>query len=582
MEWGALASLVSQARTVLGAPAGADLYTLLGGLGLLLLGMRLLTQGLEGAAGRGLQAMVSRLTASRWRAVATGTLVTAVVQSSSVVTVATVGFVNAGLLGLGQAVALVFGANLGTTITGWLVAAVGLQVDIEPYALPLIGFGALVRLLPRRAGMADTLVGFGLFFLGLEFLERGMGGTVAGLGGLGSSGADPLGLLLCAVAGFLTTVVLQSSSAAVALTLSAASVGALSLPGAAATVIGANVGTTSTALLVSIGATPNARRVALAHTVFNLVTGVVALALLPLLLAFVVDIQAPLHLDAGVATVLALFHTVFNVLGLVLMWPLTTRLVAWLERRFRTSAEDAARPLFLDRNILASGAAGLLALARELARALDVCRRMVASTASAEHGPGPELGGEREVVERLVEQIGDYAIRIERGSLGEASAAGLASAFQAAGYLAEIADGAVEAAVERGRLGSVEDETTAASLATFQGTVVAIVDCCEATTPVAEAGALDARVTAMEDAYRQAKASLLWAGAAGTLRTRRLVAELELLARRRRTADLLARCSALVAGLLRPGTAASQSEPSAQASGVQPDSAPDPPVEAGS
>ena len=263
------------------------LAALLGGLGLFLLGMARLTDGLKVAAGPSLKTLLSRWTSTRLRGLLTGVLITAVVQSSSAVTVATVGFVNAGLLSLSQAIWLIFGTNIGTTMTAWLVAMVGVKLDMAALALPLIGAGVAIEVFARArirlSGLGTALSGFGLFFLGLGILASGFAGLAADMPRLEGDGV--LVIAGSAVLGIMLTVLTQSSSAAIAIALTAAASGSLGPLAAAAVVIGTNIGTTSTAGFAALHATAAARRVAMAHVIFNLVTGAAALALLHPLLA---------------------------------------------------------------------------------------------------------------------------------------------------------------------------------------------------------------------------------------------------------------------------------------------------------
>ncbi|MCA9634529.1 MAG: Na/Pi symporter [Myxococcales bacterium] len=340
----------------------------LGGLGLLLLGMRLMTDGLRLAAGARLRTLLERATGGRLRALLTGALITSLVQSSSVVTVATLGFVNAGILALHNALWVIFGSNVGTTMTGWLVALTGLDFNLEALALPLVGAGALLQLVGfrRRGASAGALAGFGLFFLGLGVIRDAFGGMTPNAA---LAGADPgwLGDLAALGIGLVATFVTQSSSASIALTISAAAAGLLGLDAAGAMVIGANLGTTSTAILATLRATPNARRAAAAHVVFNLLAASVALVLLPWLLDLLQALlgrgEAP-----AVASTLALFHTTFNLLGVIMIWPLSQKLEDALGRRFVSEGELESRPRFLDDTVLTIPALALEATRREMGR----------------------------------------------------------------------------------------------------------------------------------------------------------------------------------------------------------------------
>ncbi|TRO96488.1 Na/Pi cotransporter family protein [Glycocaulis profundi] len=329
-----------------------NLAALLGGIGLFLLGMAMMTDGLKLAAGPALKSILGSWTKSAPRGLAAGALVTAVVQSSSATTVAVIGFVNAGLLTLGQAVWVIFGSNVGTTMTGWLVAQIGVKLDMTALALPLLGVGMLVHVFARNrarlGGLGQAAAGFGAFFLGIGILQGAFADVAPMLAGLRLEEAGLLTLLAFVGLGAVLTVLTQSSSAAVAIILTATAGGAAPLTLAAAAVIGTNIGTTSTALFAALGATPAARRVAMAHVAFNLLTGAVALILLPVILEL-----AEFLIDAAGATDdtvsrLAAFHTLFNVLGVILIWPLAGRLTRWLSGLFVTAEEQIARPRHLD------------------------------------------------------------------------------------------------------------------------------------------------------------------------------------------------------------------------------------------
>lgn len=345
------------------------LAPLLGGLGLFLLGMALMTDGLKTAAGDALKSILGAWTRTRARGLVAGAFITAVVQSSSAVTVATIGFVNAGLLTLGQAIWVVFGANVGTTMTGWLVSQVGLRLDWGALALPMIGLGMLAGLTlkarPRLGGAAQAMAGFGLFFLGVGLLQEAFSGLAPQIAALNLDEAGIFAIPLFILVGVLLTTLTQSSSAAMAITLTASAGGAVPLSLAAAAVIGANIGTTSTALLASIGATPAARRVAMAHVAFNVVTALGALALLPLLLWASEGVLDGAHLVDDTPGRLAAFHTLFNVLGILLILPLAPRLTRWLADLFQTPDEAVARPEFLDSNLLQTPSLALRSLALE-------------------------------------------------------------------------------------------------------------------------------------------------------------------------------------------------------------------------
>lgn len=496
--------------------------TAAGGVGLFLLGMSMMTDGLKLAAGPALERILGGATRTRGHALASGALVTAVVQSSSAVTVATIGFVNAGLMTLAPALWVLFGANVGTTMTGWLVALVGLKFKIEALALPMIGIGVVFRLTgegTRRGALGSAGAGLGLLFLGIAMLQQAFGGLAETVHP--PTGEGPLAALAQLGIGAVLTVLMQSSSASMTVALTAAQGGLLTPQGAAAMVIGANIGTTVKAMLAAIGATPNARRAAAAHVIFNALTGVVALLLLPWLIDAIAALRAWLGLPADAAAKLALFHTIFNVLGVLLMWPLAARLTRWLQGRFRAREEDEAQPRHLDDNALAVPALAVEALAREVDRIGHAAVRMArAALAGAEAGP---LARDDLVVGRLAEAADRFAERVNRGAMTRESSARLAATLRVQRYHRSTAEQALLAAA------IPVPALPAAAAPEWQAFVQradALLALCDplaapATPPTAgEVAAAPAREVAAalataESAYQALKATLLAAAAGG-------------------------------------------------------------------
>ncbi len=496
----------------------APLGLLLGGLGLFLLGMAMMTDGLKLAAGPALHRILSGATRTRWHALGSGVLVTAMVQSSSAVTVAAIGFVNAGLLGLGPAVWVLFGANVGTTMTGWIVALVGLKFKVEALALPLVGLGVLIRLGAegqRRGAIGSALAGFGLLFLGIATLQQSFGG-LAGQISL-PQGDGPLAVLAQLGVGALMTVLMQSSSASMTIALTAAQGGLLDTQGAAAVVIGANIGTTVTALLAAIGATPNARRVAAAHVAFNLLTGVVALALLPWLIDALGVAREAMGLPPDPAAKLALFHTTFNLLGVLLMWPLAGHLTRWLLQRFRAREEDDAQPQHLDDNVLAVPTLALDALEREVARVGHFAVRLVRAALAG--APPPALAADKAVVSRLDDAIAAFVERMNRAAMSQGASERLAELLRIQRYHETSAEQALAAAPLRAP--SDTGPAVAQRHTLFVEHADALLALCDiradlqATPP--DATAITTAAQSMEQAYEDLKATVLAAGAAGRL-----------------------------------------------------------------
>jgi phosphate:Na+ symporter len=342
--------------------------TVLGGLGLFLLGMVLLTDGLKALAGESLRGFLARFTGGRFSSMASGAAITALVQSSSATTLTTIGFVSAGLLSFEQAVGVIVGANLGTTSTGWLVSLLGLKLSVGKLALPVVGVGALLKLLTRERGAALGLAisGFGLVFIGIETLQGGMSELAGHFQPEDMPSAALPGRLLLVLLGVLMTVVMQSSSAAVATTLTALHAGTLGFDQAAALVIGQNVGTTVTAGLGAIGATTAAKRTALAHVSFNVSAGLLAFLALRPAVAGTEALCGALGVSSP-ALLLAAFHTLFNLAGVLLIVPLVQPFADLIRRTVPERGPQLTRRL--DPSVLSLGAVALEAARRTLREA---------------------------------------------------------------------------------------------------------------------------------------------------------------------------------------------------------------------
>jgi phosphate:Na+ symporter len=375
--------------------------TLLGGLGLFLLGMVLMTDGLKAAAGDALRRGLETLTGGAGRAMLSGMAVTALVQSSSATVLTTIGFVSAGLLTFNQAVGVIFGANLGTTSTGWIVSLLGLKVSVSAIALPLVGLGALARFLlrGRASSLGLALAGFGLIFVGIDFLQLSMGSLAASMDPEQFPGGSLGGRALLVLVGAAMTFVLKSSSAAMATTLTAVNSGTIDLDQATMLVIGQNLGTAVTTALATVGASVPAKRTGLAHILFNVVAGLGAFALAPLFLYLVQGAQLLPGVDDP-AVALAAFHTAFNLLGVLILLPITPRFGALVIRM--VPERGAALTRNLDPSVAEVPAVAVevarrtvLAIASEAVRvAVGVLRRMDGGPAPASLAPAVRALGE--------------------------------------------------------------------------------------------------------------------------------------------------------------------------------------------
>ena len=402
-------------------------------------------------------------------------------------------------------------------MTGWLVAIVGFKIKIELFALPIIGIGMLLRLTggdSRRAPLGLALAGFGLFFIGIDVLRDAFEGLAAAvdlqkftLGGIA-------GVFLYLGIGFLMTVLTQSSSAAIAITLTATTGGIIGLYAAAAMVIGANVGTTSTALISVIGATPNAKRVAAAHIVFNVGTAIVALLTLPLLFWTIKTTGQLLGLQDIPAITLALFHTIFNVLGVLLMWPASKHLARFLEKRFITQEEIESRPRHLDKTVAVSPALALNALTLELARIAAIARRMSMAALSSESTPGRRIASDYIVAEKLARSVDEFITRLGRGVLSGEVAEQLAKLLRAEQHLLACAEQALVVARTQAELKVLEDSELQDGISHYRSEVVNLMQLSDPEAEGYSFAECEAQLERVQVSYDDVKSVLLHAGAA--------------------------------------------------------------------
>ncbi len=406
--------------------------SVLGGLALFLFGMRVMSDGLQKVAGERMRSLLGVMTGNRFAGVFTGMFVTTAIQSSSAATVMLVGFVNAGLVSLHQAVGVIMGANIGTTVTGWLVAAVGFKVHISALALPCIAVGFFFRFFAGRrlANWGEVLLGFGILFLGLDFMKEAVtdlkdSQTIVAM--MATMKADTLLFRVVAVVvGMLVTFIVQSSSATMAITMTLAAEGLIDLPTACALILGDNIGTTITANLAALGASRAAKRAARVHSLFNVVGSVWGVVLFVPFME-VVGLFVPGALETGaspimMATYLAAYHTGFNVINTIIWLPFVKQL-AWLGTLLvRDSAKDEAPHLkFLDVKLMDSAPMALFAARQETRRMLDEVRAMLDKTLVLITHPDDKLGKVAEeifqseiTVDALEREITQYLVEVVR------------------------------------------------------------------------------------------------------------------------------------------------------------------------
>ena len=331
--------------------------TIAAGVAILLFGMIMLEEGFKVfTRGGPLLNILKKATDKLYKSIAVGAFVTAFIQSSSLVSVITISFISAGLIDLAGGLGLIFGANIGTTATAWLVAGFGLKIKISALAMPMLVFGVIFSFQkkPTLKGIGNVLAGLGFFFLGIHYMKEGFDVFKEYIDLTQYAIPGFLGIAVYTGLGIIITTILQSSSATLALILTALAAGQIEYENALALAIGANVGTTITAVLGSLSSNIAGKRLAGAHLIFNFVTGVVALIFIYPLANLVNTLSDVL----GISTTdyilkLALFHTIFNILGVLIMIPFIKKLENTLLKYFKEKVDkEIDEPKFLNKAVL--------------------------------------------------------------------------------------------------------------------------------------------------------------------------------------------------------------------------------------
>lgn len=324
---------------------------LVGALGFLLYGMKLMSDGIQKSAGKSLHRILGLMTGNRFFAMLTGMFITMLIQSSGATTVMVVSFVNAGLLSLTQSVGIIFGANIGTTITAWIVAFFGFNFKISTLAIPLFGIGFFLTSIKRlkKQNIGEAIMGFGLLFLGLDLLSKSIPTLDASNIGFLTAWTDKgvLSVIIGIIAGMAITVLLHSSSASTAIILTMSHNGLLPWTFAASMVLGSNIGSTIDAVIAAWGTKVNARRAALIHVLFN-VTGTIWAAILLHPLLLLVDVLIPGPVQEHITYHIAMLHTVFNVINTLVFLPFARQIAALTERIIKPKDDEVAGVYKLD------------------------------------------------------------------------------------------------------------------------------------------------------------------------------------------------------------------------------------------
>lgn len=330
-------------------------------------GFRIFTEG-------PLRKMIRNSTDHYIKSLSVGIVSTALLNSSSLVSVLVISFISSGLISLKAGIGIIFGANLGTTFTAWLIALFGLNINISVLAMPMIIFGVLFVLQKNKnlKGSGYILLGLGFLFLGIHYLKTGFDQMHYEINLPGGRSLTFWGLTGLAGIGTLLTIILQSSAASLAIVLTALAAGQITYMEALALTVGTNIGTTFTAIMGSMASSPAGKRLAMGHLIFNLTTGLVALIFILPIKNLVDNLATFIHIGSDNYTLkLALFHTTFNLLGILIMTPWIRQLIMLLQWMIKDRQDDVIQPKFLNQSILDHTQSTIHALLKETEHLLD-------------------------------------------------------------------------------------------------------------------------------------------------------------------------------------------------------------------
>jgi len=346
-----------------------DISMILGGIALFLIGMEYMEGGFKAFSGSLLESVLEKFTNNTPKAITTGFLATAIIQSSSLISIIVISFLSAELITLTSAVGVIFGSNIGTTATAWLVSTFGLKIKISVYAMPMIVIGILIPLFLKEnswKGIASIFIGLGVIFLGIGYMKEGFETLKEGINLAQYAMAGYAGIFVYVLVGAVVTIVIQSSSATMAIIITALATGQIDYANALALAIGANVGTTVTAALGALKSNENGKRLAVAHFIFNITTGIIAIVFI-YQLADLVDYLAVM-VGIGIENYtmkLALFHTIFNIIGVLAVSPFIAVLVKFLNTLFVPKGVNKGKQRYLDDAVLALSSTALSAIIME-------------------------------------------------------------------------------------------------------------------------------------------------------------------------------------------------------------------------
>ena len=452
-----------------------QLLTLLGALGMFLYGMNMMSSGLQKAAGNRLRNLLSAMTSNSFKGVMTGLGITSIIQSSSATTVMVVGFVNAALLTLDQAIGVIMGANIGTTVTAWLISLLGFKMDISVLAVPLMAVGFIMSIAKseKYKNISEFIIGFSLLFLGLSLMKNSVPDlreTPEILSFIQQWTGYGFGsVIIFLVFGTILTLILQSSSATMALTLIMMSLGWIPFDMAAAMVLGENIGTTITANIAASVGNPNARRAALAHTFFNIFGVIWALILFrpflsligiiitwlgypnPTLINYAAGIETGSVESTAALYGVSMLHTLFNTINtLILIWfiPLIVRFVTWAIKNKPEDEEQTVRLKFINAGPMGTAELAIVEAKKETIHFAQICHNGLGYIRSAIHAKDEnefetyrkKLVKYEEIADRIEYEIASFLNALPQESISEDTRQKVKAMYKIIGELESLGD----------------------------------------------------------------------------------------------------------------------------------------------
>ncbi len=352
----------------------SDFKTIASGVAIFLVGMFFMEDGFKVLSGGALEKVLKKSTSNVFTSILSGFFSTTLVQSSSLVSVVVISFLSAELIALPQALGIIFGSNIGSTTTAWIVASLGVKIKIAHYAMPMLVFGVIFTFFKKKPikGAGNILLGLGFIFLGIGYMMEGFDTLKQGID-LGQFAMDGyLGILVYILIGAISTVIIQSSGATMAIIITAVATGQITYVNSISLAIGANLGTTVTAILGAFTSNADGKRLAVAHFIFNAITALFAIIFIYVLMDLVDFISR--HVGIGekdFAMKLSLFHTIFNISGVLIVVPFMNKIVTFLEDLFIYRGEKRGKPKYLDNQVIQIPEAAINALYKETEHLYD-------------------------------------------------------------------------------------------------------------------------------------------------------------------------------------------------------------------